>query len=115
MDAVSTNLAQHINNHLQLQQPAITTTFLPLVTSSLFKLLITPTTSKMVSIKSLAAILAVGVLSVTAAPAVEADAIRARGIKPPVQACKDKEFGGECETFEAEVGECCESKPPLIL
>jgi hypothetical protein len=118
MDAFSTNLAQHINNHhLQLQQPAIATIILPLVTSSTFKLLIAPITSKMVSIKSLAAILAVGVLSATAAPAVEADAIHARqkGTLPSVQACKDKEFGGECKTFEEEAGSCCKSKHTLTI
>jgi hypothetical protein len=70
-------------------------------------------TNKMVSLKSLAAVLALGVFSATAAPA--SIAVEAKGLTArdgfPVYVCEGTDFTGYCEELISPIGEYCrESK-----
>ena len=67
----------------------------------------------MLSLKSLTAILALGVLSATAAPAnvVETKAVAGRANTVQVYACEHSEWRGVCKTFTSNAGACCKSKP----
>ena len=67
----------------------------------------------MVPLKSLAAFLALGVLSTTAAPAnslAEAKALAGRQNTVNVYACEHTDWRGACQTFNSVAGSCCESK-----
>lgn len=68
----------------------------------------------MVSLKSLAGFLALGVLSTTAAPAnslAETKALAGRQNTVDVYACEHTDWKGACRSFNSVAGSCCESKP----
>ncbi|KAK3298230.1 uncharacterized protein B0H64DRAFT_384513 [Chaetomium fimeti] len=68
----------------------------------------------MVSLKSFAAFLALGVLSATAAPAndlVEARAIATRQNTVSVYVCEHANWRGACKQYDSNPVDCGESKP----
>jgi hypothetical protein len=75
-----------------------------------------PPSNIMLVLKPLAAILALGLSSATAAPAKDvagdtANVARAR--RAQVYACKNADWNGTCRTFGSAAGQCCRSKSEL--